>query len=127
MPDIATELSVKRDAAKSRVPQSCAKVFDSLYFCYSPVYQGRQYYMFGNFDNCRGRLRRFRLCLLSRVKSSEDAELMFKEEEHREKEAGIQKDTEPIWEMREEFLNNVARAEEQDTSDTGHEKDSWWL
>ncbi|GLJ37530.1 hypothetical protein SUGI_0762610 [Cryptomeria japonica] len=31
---------------------SCTERFDELWFCYSPVYQMKQYYRYGTFDTC---------------------------------------------------------------------------
>lgn len=59
----------------SRVPHSCAEMFDSMYFCFSPVHQSTFYYRNGEWDNCRGRIERFRLCAMSRLRSSEDSEV----------------------------------------------------
>lgn len=126
MIDIGESTAEPLEKVPSKVPQSCSKVFDSLYFCYSPFYQARKYYMYGEFDNCRGRLRRFRLCLLSRIKNEKDSEMLFEEEERRAKEACNLKDAKPVWEMREEYLDNVARAE-QDSPEPSKEKESWWL
>lgn len=113
---------------KSKIPQTCTKAFDSLYYCYSPFHQARQYYINGELDDCRGRLRRFRLCLMSRLKPEAESELLFEEEEQREKKAKNLDNVQPVWELREEYLDNVAHAEEQEQDDlrTPREK-SWWL
>lgn len=112
---------------KQRVPLNCTKAFDSVYYCYSPVHQSKQYYMFGQLDDCRGRLKRFRMCAMSRFRSKDESELLYEEEEKRES-AGRPP---PIWELRAEFLENVAKAEqeEQEQIERGEvEKDeAWWL
>jgi Protein of unknown function (DUF3128) len=61
-----------------RVPVSCSKAFDSLYFCYSPFHQGKIYYQSGELDDCRGRLKRFRMCAMSRFRSSADSEVTLR-------------------------------------------------
>jgi hypothetical protein len=63
------------DPLPARVPLSCSKAFDSLYYCYSPVHQGKVYYQTGQLDDCRGRLRRFRMCAMSRFRPENVSEV----------------------------------------------------
>lgn len=116
------------DKLPSKVPPSCTKAFDSLYYCYSPFFQGRQYYMNGELDNCRGRLRRFRLCLMSRLKPQSEAEELFVREEQRIIRQKNLDNVQPIWQMREEYLDNVARAQQHSEGNQSEkESTSWWL
>ena len=91
---------------RRRVPVSCMKAFDSLYFCYSPFHQGRQYYITGEFDNCRGRLKRFRMCVMSRFRSHSESEKLYEEVEMKEKISHP-----PVWDFRPEF---IAKTEEHE-------------
>lgn len=114
----------------SSVPTSCMKAFDSVYYCYSPFHQARNYYIEGQLDDCRGRLRRFRLCLLARLKPQSEAERIYQREEQRERESKKLDQITPVWEMRTEFLDSVRRAEKQDSSEDNLQEDrksSWWL
>lgn len=111
-----------------RVPLNCTKAFDSVYYCYSPFHQAREYYVRGELDDCRGRLKKFRMCMLSRFRAQQDSELIYEEEERREQ----AERPKPVWEMREEFLERVARAdrEEREKARAGkntEENEAWWL
>lgn len=127
--ELSRDDKVKSTATKSKVPHSCTKAFDSLYFCYSPFHQARQYYKNGELDDCRGRLRRFWLCLMSRLTNHAESERLFAQEEQRERQARDMDNVEHVWKFREEYLENLARAEEQDDNEPQmpHEKERWWL
>jgi hypothetical protein len=58
-----------------RVPTSCVKSFDSLYYCYSPFHQAKIYYQSGELDSCRGRLKRFQMCAMSRFRAQSESEV----------------------------------------------------
>lgn len=127
--EITSRVEEESTVTKSKVPHNCTKAFDSLYFCYSPFHQARQYYRNGELDNCRGRLKRFRLCLMSRLMSHNDSERVFAQEEQRDRQSMGMEDVKPIWEFREEYLENLARAEQQEDKElqTPHEKERWWI
>lgn len=121
--------SLNTDSAAARVPTSCTKAFDSLYYCYSPFYQGKVYYQTGELDDCRGRLKRFRMCVMSRFRSVEESEKLYEEVAHEET-----KDVPPlVWELREEYvevLKSTEEAERNAMKNGGGEPDSstaWWL
>eukprot|EP00171_Calliarthron_tuberculosum_P013772 IDg13772t1 len=116
---------------RDRVPLSCTKAFDSMYYCYSPVYQGRQYYMTGALDDCRGRVRRFRMCVLSRVRNQDTSERIYEEEEQRDR--GTEKKAEPVWRLRPEYVARIAeleRTERQQRQEKNAAADedlqNWW-
>lgn len=116
--------------AKSAVPKSCTKAFDSVYYCYSPFHQARNYYIEGQLDDCRGRLRRFRLCLLARLKPHSEAERIYQEEEQRQRKSKKLDQVKPVWEMRSEFIDSVRHAEEQEFKDENVQEEkqsSWWF
>lgn len=118
-------------APKDRVPVSCMKAFDSMYYCYSPVYQGREYYRTGALDDCGGRVRRFRMCVMSRVRSQDASERIYEEEEQRER--GSEPKAEPVWRLRPEYVarvNELERAERQRRQEENvaadEELQNWW-
>lgn len=124
------EPSEKSAPSKQRVPQSCMKAFDSIYFCYSPVHQFRQYYITGELDDCRARLKRFRMCVMSRFRPQQDSEIIYQAEEEKEIKAAGMEHVKPVWEFREEYLESVADAErEEKDKDIADQKDgeAWWL
>lgn len=130
LPDLQDRNDLSDNRTESIVPMSCTKAFDSVYFCYSPFHQARHYYIEGQLDDCRGRLRRFRLCLLARLKPHGEAERMFHEENQRESKAKNLDKVQPVWTIRPEFLESVRRAEEQESNnedDQGKHNASWWL
>uniref|UniRef100_A0A7N0T1E9 Uncharacterized protein n=1 Tax=Kalanchoe fedtschenkoi TaxID=63787 RepID=A0A7N0T1E9_KALFE len=51
---------------------SCAKCFDALWFCYSPVHQMQQYYRLGALDNCAGKWSSLWDCLSLKTKSNRE-------------------------------------------------------
>ena len=133
--EICEDASLENTAGvlkRSRVPASCMKAFDSLYWCYSPVHQARQYYMTGELDDCRGRMRRFRMCIMSRFRHQEAAEKIYEEYEEGEKMEKAQH--EPVWEIRQSFLEKVYEEDQREEAeiDANHNKKSdtnnqWWL
>lgn len=117
---------------KERVPTGCTKAFDSLYFCYSPFHQGREYYITGQLDDCRGRLKRFRMCLMSRFRPQEVSETIYEEEE--KKDSSGKSKAPPVWEFSDEYLANVRKAEQQERKETKMQREEeadgeakWWL
>lgn len=117
---------------QERVPVSCTKAFDSVYFCYSPFHQGREYYITGQLDDCRGRLKRFRMCVMSRFRPQAVSETIYAEEETKQK-SGKDKGN-PVWEFREEYLANVHKSEQQERRDLEMKREEeaegevkWWL
>lgn len=118
-------------ASPSRVPLNCAKAFDSLYFCYSPFHQARQYYITGHLDDCKGRLKRFRMCVMSRFRAQSDSELLYEQDEVEEKKKKGLHNVKPVWEFRQEYLDNVKRAEreesEQQNQEQNENQSAWWL
>uniref|UniRef100_A0A7N0T169 Uncharacterized protein n=1 Tax=Kalanchoe fedtschenkoi TaxID=63787 RepID=A0A7N0T169_KALFE len=62
---------------------SCAKCFDALWFCYSPVHQMQQYYRLGALDNCAGKWSSLWDCLSLKTKSNREVSEIL---ETREKE-----------------------------------------
>lgn len=124
--------SISEASKKERVPVSCTKTFDSVYYCYSPFHQGREYYITGELDDCRGRLKRFRMCVMSRFRPQAVSEALYEEEETKEK--GKKEQTNPVWELREEYLANVVKAEQQERRDVDLQREKeaegevkWWL
>jgi Protein of unknown function (DUF3128) len=113
------------------VPVSCTKAFDALYYCYSPVYQGKVYYQTGELDDCRGRLRRFRMCVMSRFRPEEESAKLYDAVAQEE----AKDSSPPVWELREEYVRRVQSMEEADrrsVREGGGEapsdsKDGWWL
>lgn len=116
-------------SARDRVPLNCMKSFDRMYYCYSPFYQGRQYYMTGELDDCKGRVREFRMCLMSRLRNQDTSEQLFEAEERRDK----AKQAAPVWQMRDDFVARIAeldRAERERRQDENARADAelehWW-
>lgn len=110
-----------------RVPTSCMRTLDALWFCYSPVYQARKYYMNGEFDNCRGRLKLFRMCIMSRFQEREKSERLYEEEEKKTKVVRA-----AVWEFREEYIKRQQEEEsKRQQAAKDHvdykESDGWWL
>lgn len=119
---------------KERVPLNCMKAFDSIYYCYSPVHQAREYYITGQLDDCRGRLRRFRLCVMSRFRPQSVSEQLYAEDDLSEKKKKGLADIEPVWSLKEEYLENVRKAEEEDRRKAELQREGesngevkWWL
>lgn len=71
-------------------PESCVKYFDALWFCYSPGHQLKQFYRYGNVDDCTGSWSSLWACLSKRTvrfaPSSEGGEDVKKEH--------------PLWKLR---------------------------
>lgn len=116
---------------KRRVPVNCTKAFDSVYYCYSPLHQGRHYYINGELDDCRGRVRRFRMCMMSRFRSQEESEKLYEKAEEQE---NAKKTYDPVWELRPEFVERIREQEimerrEDDERNKRSEKEmeKWWL
>lgn len=115
---------------KSRIPVSCTKAFDAVYYCYSPFHQAREYYIYGELDDCRGRLRKFRLCALSRLKPKNASEKMFEQEEINENMKRPK--SKPVWQMKEEYLKTVEEFDRRESAEnpgneTKEEQTGWWL
>lgn len=127
--DESTAASEGLKSPSARVPTSCTKAFDSLYYCYSPFYQGKVYYQTGELDDCRGRLRRFRMCVMSRFRSEEDSEKLY--EEVADKEA--KHVAPPVWQLRKEYVDRIRSVEEAERKaiqESGVDVDdgtAWWL
>lgn len=125
--------SVRADAHRERVPASCMKAFDSVYYCYSPFHQARQYYVEGQLDDCRGRVRRFRMCMMSRFRRQEVSELLYEQEEIAErKRTGA--DGDPVWLLRPEYVAAVQEADradrkqrEEGNAEADKELEKWWM
>ena len=110
-----------------RVPASCMHTLDALWYCYSPVHQAREYYMNGEFDDCRGRLKRFGMCVMSRFRDGQISEAYFEAEEKKTKVVRP-----PVWELREEYVQRQREQLEQQmrlAREQGGKIDSdgWWL
>lgn len=116
---------------KSKVPVNCTKAFDRLYFCYSPFNQARHYYITGELDSCRGKLRRFRMCVLSRFRPQEQSEVLYEEDDRLVKKAKGLENVKPVWELRDDYLENIARAEHEETQNSDSQQEDnqtkWWL
>lgn len=50
----------------------CTKYFDALWFCYSPVYQMKQYYVYGTVDDCKGHWSKWFNCLKQKTKFKDE-------------------------------------------------------
>mmetsp|Transcript_14219 Transcript_14219/g.46685 ORF Transcript_14219/g.46685 Transcript_14219/m.46685 type:complete len:103 (-) Transcript_14219:403-711(-) len=72
--------------------KSCTSHFDELWFCYSPVYQGGEYYRRGEFDDCTGKWSSFYDCLALKT--------AFKEGVEAKLEARRREEPEPMWRLR---------------------------
>ncbi|TFJ82346.1 hypothetical protein NSK_006319 [Nannochloropsis salina CCMP1776] len=53
-------------------PTSCTYIFDSLWFCLSPVYQAKEYYISGDFDACEDKASALYMCLANKIKKDPD-------------------------------------------------------
>lgn len=51
---------------------SCRVAFDTVWFCYSPGFQGRSYYRKGQFDTCKKQFEDLTLCLRATVLNKTD-------------------------------------------------------
>ena len=70
-------------------PESCVKYFDALWFCYSPGHQLKQFYRYGNVDDCTGAWSSLWACLSKRtVRFAPSGEGEPSAEKH------------PLWELR---------------------------
>lgn len=116
---------------KQRVPTSCTKTFDSLYYCYSPFHQAREYYVTGELDDCRARLRRFRMCVMSRFRSQSESEVLYEAEEEADK--AKKPAAPPVWTSREEYVRRMQDVEEKEAREMTEsqkrdkETENWWL
>ncbi|GAB5036892.1 Hypothetical protein NocV09_05300050 [Nannochloropsis oceanica] len=93
-------------------PTSCTYIFDSLWFCLSPVYQAKEYYISGDFDSCEEKASALYMCLSNKVKKDPD---MDRKIEAKLKRKPIQpcwtkrgegkgdevEETAPVWELKE--------------------------
>ncbi|XP_026412533.1 uncharacterized protein C227.17c isoform X2 [Papaver somniferum] len=70
----------EEEGKKSSPKLSCIKYFDSLGFCYSPVYQMQQYYRLGTFDNCFQKWNALFDCLSLKTKRASEEILKAREE-----------------------------------------------
>lgn len=71
-------------------PESCVKYFDALWFCYSPGHQLKQFYRYGNVDDCTGAWSQLWACLSKRtVRFAPDSS-----------EEDSSKRKHPLWELR---------------------------
>jgi hypothetical protein len=100
-----TDVALAGERSSSKVPESCVPDLDALWFCYSPVYQFRYYYMNGTVDSCVGKVRRLVRCFRSRLLSPEDAERLYangaEDDENAHASAGRRAGPyEPVWELR---------------------------
>ena len=50
----SSELQPQSQPRPPPPPESCVKYFDALWFCYSPGHQLKQFYRYGNVDDCTG-------------------------------------------------------------------------
>lgn len=116
-------------SSSARVPTSCTKAFDALYYCYSPFYQGKVYYQTGELDDCRGRLKRFRMCVMSRFRPEEESEKLYGEVADEE----AKHIAPPVWELRKEYVDrirNIEDAERNLAKEGGVDAEdgtAWWL
>lgn len=122
--------STLETSEKSRIPLNCTKAFDAVYYCYSPVHQAREYYIYGELDDCRGRLRKFRLCALSRLRPQNASEKMYEQEEI--KQNIKQPKAKPVWQMKEEYLRTVKEFDRKESAENPgnenkEEQTEWWL
>lgn len=73
-------------------PESCVKYFDALWFCYSPGHQLKQFYRYGNVDDCTGAWSSLWGCLSKRTvrfaPTREDENDRSRKQQH------------PLWELR---------------------------
>ncbi|GFQ00754.1 hypothetical protein PHJA_002219300 [Phtheirospermum japonicum] len=73
--------SEKDEDAAPRRRLSCAKYFDALWFCYSPVHQLQQYYRLGALDNCSGKWSVLYDCLNLKTKRASEVEKILEDRE----------------------------------------------
>ncbi|XP_031473784.1 uncharacterized protein LOC116246188 [Nymphaea colorata] len=70
------------DGGTNPRPQlSCTKCFDALWFCYSPVYQMKQYYRYGVFDNCSDKWNALFDCFQLKTKRSSEVQEILESRE----------------------------------------------
>ena len=89
------------------------------------------YYRTGDLDDCRSHVRRFRMCVMSRLRSQDESELIFQEEERKEKEKNPK--AEPVWEFRPEYVVSIAehnRLEREkrkaENAEADRQLEEWW-
>nr|PNR29423.1 hypothetical protein PHYPA_028116 [Physcomitrium patens] len=58
---------------------SCTSKLDSLWFCYSPVYQMTEYYREGTFDNCRRKWSELFDCISLKTKRADEIKVILEE------------------------------------------------
>lgn len=75
-------------------PESCVKYFDALWFCYSPGHQLKQFYRYGNVDDCTGAWSSLWRCLSKRTARFAPSEQEAAEEEEKRRRRH------PLWELR---------------------------
>lgn len=78
---IPTQEKLQQQPEKFKL--SCVKYIDSLWFCYSPFHQVREYYREGTFDNCRRKWSELFDCFHLKTLSEAKAQAIL---EQREKE-----------------------------------------
>lgn len=68
---------------------------------------------------------------MSRFRPQSESEVIYEEEEKKDLKARGMEHVKPVWELRETYLQNVARAEEaeREARDRGEDvdDDGWWL
>lgn len=74
-------------------PESCVKYFDALWFCYSPGHQLKQFYRYGNVDDCTGAWSSLWRCLSKRTARFAPSDEEAEEEAKRRRKH-------PLWELR---------------------------
>ena len=74
-------------------PESCVKYFDALWFCYSPGHQLKQFYRFGNVDDCTGAWSSLWDCLSKRT-------VRFAPSEEEEEGERSRMKQHPLWKLR---------------------------
>lgn len=80
-------MSSEKEESSSTVKRklSCFEHFDALWFCYSPVYQMKQYYRLGTLDNCRGKWKAWTDCLMLKTKPKSQVEEVLEAREKSKK------------------------------------------
>ncbi|KAL3684071.1 hypothetical protein R1sor_002093 [Riccia sorocarpa] len=67
--------------SEPRTSLSCTPCIDALWFCYSPVFQVKQYYREGEFDSCKGKWVELFSCISLKTRPAAEVEAVLKQRE----------------------------------------------
>ncbi|BBN15701.1 hypothetical protein MPTK1_7g00080 [Marchantia polymorpha subsp. ruderalis] len=69
------------DVKKDKKSLSCSPCIDALWFCYSPVFQVKQYYREGELDSCKEKWTELFSCISLKTRPASEVEAILKERE----------------------------------------------